>query len=81
MTTHDAMIRAASKTRRFEPPNCPQCGDRPFLPQTAEFVGQGRIRHTWVCEGCGHTFRTAIQIPEARWAPSISPQLRNVRPF
>jgi transposase-like protein len=63
MTLHDVVFRAESEIRRFEPPNCPHCGDRPFLPQAAEFAGEGRIRHTWVCEGCGHTFRTTIEVP------------------
>ncbi len=66
MMTHDVIFRAESEVRRFKPPKCPQCGDEPFLPQDAAFAGEGRIRHTWICESCGHTFRTSDEIPGLR---------------
>jgi ribosomal protein S27AE len=63
MTLHGVAIRAASKSYRFEQPSCPRCGDAPFLPEAAEFAGEGRIRHSWICEGCGHVFQTAVKLP------------------
>lgn len=66
MMAHNMMFRVESVVRRFEPPTCPQCGDESFLPQEAAFAGEGRIRHTWVCEGCGHEFRTSVEIPASQ---------------
>ena len=42
-------------------PTCPQCGDAQLVPETSEFVGEGRVRHTWCCEDCGCTFETAVE--------------------
>lgn len=66
MIVHDLMFRAESVVRRFEPPKCPQCGDEPFLPQEAAFAGEGRIQNTWICDGCGHIFRTSVEVPKPR---------------
>ena len=62
MTLHGITFRAASEVHRIEQPSCPRCGDALFLPEAAEFAGEGRIRHSWVCEGCGHAFQTAIRL-------------------
>jgi len=62
MTLHSVTFRAASEMHRIEQPSCPRCGDTLFLPEAAEFAGEGHIRHSWVCEGCGHTFQTAIKL-------------------
>jgi transcription elongation factor Elf1 len=39
-------------------PACPHCGETLLASSAAEFLGQGRIRHTWSCDECGHEFRT-----------------------
>ena len=62
MMCHELASRFASPAYDLKQPNCPRCGTAPFLPVVAEFAGDGRIRHTWVCEGCGHTYHTAIAI-------------------
>ena len=62
MTLHGVAFRAESEAHRIEQPCCPRCGDTLFLPEMAEFAGEGRIRHSWVCEGCGHAFHTAIKL-------------------
>lgn len=62
MTLHGAMFRAASAANCFEQPNCPRCGDTLLMPEAAEFAGEGRIQHSWVCEGCGQAFQTAVEL-------------------
>jgi ribosomal protein S27AE len=64
MTNHGVAFRAASATYCFERPSCPRCGDTLLLPEAAEFAGEGCVRHTWVCETCGHAFHTAIALLE-----------------
>jgi transposase-like protein len=64
MTYHGVAFRAASAACCFEHPNCPRCGDTLLLPEAAEFAGAGCIRHTWVCDSCGHAFQTAVALPE-----------------
>jgi hypothetical protein len=46
----------------FEQPRCPCCNDILLLPDTAEYVGGGCIRHSWVCESCGHPFQTTVDM-------------------
>jgi RNase P subunit RPR2 len=43
---------------------CPQCGDTLLAPESAEFAGEGRVHHIWLCDACGHEFRTAIDFGE-----------------
>ena len=43
-------------------PSCPRCGDSLLAPEIAEFVGVGRIRHTWVCDECDHVFCTNVEV-------------------
>jgi hypothetical protein len=31
-------------------------------PETAEFLGSGRIRNNWICETCTHEFRMLVEI-------------------
>lgn len=60
MTYHGVTFRAASDMPYFEQPRCPCCSDLLLLPDTAEFAGGGCIRHSWVCESCGHPFQTLV---------------------
>ncbi len=62
MMGHDLAFRAASAVHDLKQPNCPCCGTTPFLPDIAEYAGEGCIRHIWVCEGCGHTYHTAVAL-------------------
>jgi len=62
MTFHDVRFQAASEVHRLASPNCPRCGEVTLLPEAAEFAGSNRVRHTWLCEGCGTAFRTMIRL-------------------
>ena len=62
MTCHDVAFRAASHTPYFEHPRCPCCSEILLMPHTAEFLGGGCIRHTWVCDSCGLPFQTAVNM-------------------
>jgi hypothetical protein len=35
-----------------------------LAPEAAEFAGEGRVHHTWLCDACGHEFRTAVDFGE-----------------
>ena len=65
MAFHDIAFQAESEVFRLHRPNCPRCGDTPLFPHTAEFAGDRRIRHSWVCETCGNPFQTTIKVPGA----------------
>jgi len=65
MIGHDLAFRTASAAHDLKQPKCPCCGTAPFLPDVAEFAGEGCIRHTWVCEGCGHTYHTAVALRQS----------------
>jgi len=73
MTCHDVTIQAASAVTCHERPGCPCCGDIVLLPVAAEFAGQGCVRHTWVCEGCGHAFQTAVRFRRKSVTARFSP--------
>jgi transposase-like protein len=61
MLCHDAF--QAESVVRLEQPDCPRCGDATLFPHTAEFAGEGQIRHGWICETCGSAFQTTIELP------------------
>jgi RNase P subunit RPR2 len=48
--------------RSCERPACPECGERLLAPEASEFLAEGRIRHSWTCEACGASFRTAVKL-------------------
>ena len=62
MELHDNVFQAESAVGRLEWPQCPCCGETPFLPQTAEFAGDYRVRHNWLCENCGNPFQTIVRV-------------------
>jgi ribosomal protein S27AE len=43
-------------------PKCPHCGATVLMAERAAFNPDGRIRHTWSCDDCGHEFVTSIAI-------------------
>ena len=65
MTYHGVTFRTASDLPSYEQPRCPCCGDILLVPDTAEYAGDGCIRHNWVCESCGHPFQTAVDIRDS----------------
>jgi hypothetical protein len=54
----------AAYVRWFGRPHCPQCANMLLAPEIAEFAGEGRVHHTWLCDACGHEFRTAVDFGE-----------------
>jgi hypothetical protein len=48
--------------RYFTRPLCPQCNHEQFVPERSAFVGDGSVRHAWLCEACGHGFCTTVEI-------------------
>jgi ribosomal protein S27AE len=43
-------------------PKCPLCGLTVLMAERAAFNPDGRIRHTWSCDDCGHEFVTSIRV-------------------
>jgi hypothetical protein len=56
------MLRSTHRDRPVAP--CAQCGDTLFAPEWSEQVSDTRVRHLWVCNGCGYTFETLVCFPE-----------------
>jgi ribosomal protein S27AE len=67
MAYHDFAFQADAKVR-LQRPHCPRCGDAPLFPHIAEFAGERRIRHSWVCETCGNAFQTTVKLPSGAGA-------------
>jgi ribosomal protein L37AE/L43A len=65
MSLHSATPVVLAFAGYFTRPLCPQCGDEQFVPERAEFVAEGCIRHIWSCDDCGHEFRTAVELGSA----------------
>ena len=43
-------------------PHCPRCGSIQLVAEESEFSLNGRIRHSWSCDDCGHKFVTSIRL-------------------
>jgi len=39
---------------------CAQCGADIIAPEWSEYLSNGRVRHVWTCEACGHGFEDSI---------------------
>jgi ribosomal protein S27AE len=50
----------ASSYSELTRPTCPGCGAIVLMAERAAFNPNGRIRHTWSCDDCGHEFVTSI---------------------
>jgi transposase-like protein len=61
MSLQNATPAVLAFARYFTRPLCPQCGSEQFVPERSEFAGEGRVRHAWSCEECGHDFSTAVE--------------------
>ncbi len=55
----------SGRTRPFALTSCPNCRETQIAPLASEYVsefgGEGRVRHFWACDGCGHEFQTSIE--------------------
>ena len=59
------IIHAACETephRDFGRPKCPACGGTLLIAEESVFSADGRIRHAWSCDDCGHDFVTSIAL-------------------
>ena len=65
MTLQSAALVTAPTAFRLR--SCPHCDEPVVAPDMSEFVSDGKVRHFWSCDSCGHEFRTAVRvrIPEA----------------
>lgn len=64
MTLDNATPVMVSFARYFSRPLCPECGRELYVPEQSSFVGDGCIRHAWLCEACGKAFNTHIDIDD-----------------
>ena len=62
MSLQNATPAVFAFARYFSRPLCPVCAREQFVPERSSFAGEGRIRHLWLCEGCGHEFRTSVHL-------------------
>jgi transposase-like protein len=61
MSLQNATPAMIAFARYFTRPCCPRCGREQMVPERSEFVGEGGVRHGWLCEACGHDFTTTIE--------------------
>jgi len=57
---------SSGRTRPFALTSCPHCLETQIAPLASEYVGEGRVRHFWACDGCGHEFQTSIEFASRR---------------
>jgi hypothetical protein len=50
-----------ARARPFGLHSCPKCLETMVAPVTSEYVGEGRVRHSWSCDGCGYEFHTSVR--------------------
>jgi ribosomal protein L37AE/L43A len=43
---------------------CAHCGERLYMARGAEYVDPGCIRHHWICDECGYSFKTSSVEPK-----------------
>jgi hypothetical protein len=56
----NAQTDAVSQRTDLTP--CPNCRELLVAPRSSNYLGLGRIEHSWRCDGCGQTFRTAAHL-------------------
>ena len=61
MKLQSTLRTPSSRMRPFALTSCPNCLETQIGPLASECVGEGRIRHIWSCDGCGHEFQTSIE--------------------
>ena len=63
MKPQSTLRTPSGRARPFALACCPNCLETQITPLASEYVGEGRIRHFWACDGCGHEFQTSIEFP------------------
>jgi ribosomal protein S27E len=61
MSLQNATPAVIAFARYFTRPLCPECGHEQFVPERSAFVTEQRICHAWLCDSCGHEFRTKVE--------------------
>ena len=54
-------------------PKCPSCSSTLLMAAESAFNLNGRIRHTWSCDDCGHEFVTSVRVFPRHMAVSEAP--------
>lgn len=62
MSLQNATPAVMTFARYFSRPLCTECGHEAFVPERSAFIAEGRIRHAWRCEECGHGFHTIVEL-------------------
>jgi transcription elongation factor Elf1 len=62
MSLQNATPAMFAFARYFSRPCCPQCGHEQLVPERSAYVAEGRIRHNWLCDACGHDFQTLVEL-------------------
>lgn len=60
MTLHTATL--VPEARPFGMRPCTHCDEWVVAPEASEFMGNGKIRHIWSCDSCGHQFETTVRL-------------------
>jgi RNase P subunit RPR2 len=62
MTMRSTCCAETEPAHAFARPNCPHCAGMLLVAEGSEFDLTGQIHHSWVCDDCGHVFRTSIAL-------------------
>jgi hypothetical protein len=55
-------LRSVRRVRGFGMMPCPHCAEILLAPDVSEYLGDGRVRHSWSCDACGHEFKASIEV-------------------
>ena len=66
MKLQSTLRSPSGRARPFALTSCPHCLETQIAPLASEYVGEGRVRHFWACDGCGHEFQTSIEFTSRR---------------
>ena len=61
-TSSIARVPHTGRARGFGMLPCPQCAEILVAPDVSEYLGDGRVRHSWSCDACGHEFKASIEV-------------------
>jgi len=47
-------------------PSCPKCGVLVATAEASYYMGEGRIRHAWLCHDCDYGFVSEVKLAGPR---------------
>lgn len=56
MSLHIETTTRAARSDILGRPYCPECAAQVVAPERSAFVGEDRVRHSWLCDECGTAF-------------------------